>query len=201
MAAALPSTDKHDSRDARETRSARSTRRQQSDKKGWLGSLFSRELKIKRIGMQLHVVLEAPACKSSQHSGACGRGEALRLAHQALQDLLNQHDDARRMMPHLHHLEKSLAQVGSRALKTLPVDVMNKAMDQLDLIEGSAQSPDLLTLRLRVEEAIRRRTPAKLRDDLSAIEVTDASHSQFDEADRIWTGVAPLDEAKPDPAR
>jgi hypothetical protein len=201
MAAALPSTDKHDSRDARETRSARSTRRQQSDKKGWLGSLFSRELKIKRIGMQLHVVLEAPACKSSQHSGAGGRGEALRLAHQALQDLLNQHDDARRMMPHLHHLEKSLAQVGSRALKTLPVDVMNKAMDQLDLIEGSAQSPDLLTLRLRVEEAIRRRTPAKLRDDLSAIEVTDASHSQFDEADRIWTGVAPLDEAKPDPAR
>jgi hypothetical protein len=78
---------------------------------------------------------------------------------------------------------------------------MNKAMDQLDLIEGSAQSTDLLTLRLRVEEAIRRRTPAKLRDDLSAIEVTDASHSQFDEADRIWTGVAPLDEANPDPVR
>jgi hypothetical protein len=201
MAAALPSTDKHDSRETRESRSARTTRRQRDDKKGWLGSLLSRELKIKRIGMQLHVVLEAPTSKPSQHSGAGGRGEALRLAHLALLELLDHHDDARRMMPHLHHLEKSLAQVGSRALRTLPVDVMNKAMDQLDLIEGSAQSPDLLTLRLRVEEAIRRRTPAKLRDDLSAIEVTDASHSQFDEADRIWTGVAPLDEAKPDPVR
>ncbi|MBL8318508.1 MAG: hypothetical protein JNJ42_08885 [Burkholderiaceae bacterium] len=201
MAAALPSTDKHESRNARESSTARSTRSARDEKKGWLGTLFSRELKIKRIGMQLHVVLEAPAGKPSQHSGAGSRGEALRLAHLALQKLLDQHDDVRRMMPHLHHLEKSLAQVGSRALKTLPPDVMNKAMDQLDLIEGSAQSPDLLTLRLRVEEAIRRRTPAKLRDDLSAIEVTDASHSQFDEADRIWTGVAPLDEANPDPVR
>lgn len=158
----------------------------------WLGTVFSRPVKIKRIGMQLHVVLEdAPSAPTPSKSG--GRGEALRLGHVALQQLLAQHDDARRLAPHLSHLEQTLARQGSRALKMLPVEVLGKALKQLDLLEG--HTDDLLVLRLRIEEAIRLRTPAKLRDDVSSIEVTEASHSQFDEADRHWTGVAPLDEA------
>lgn len=197
MAAVLPSADDRPSRQGRDSTHRDRNGQSRADKqRGWLGSIFSRELKIKRVGMQLHVVLEDPPSKLP-NSRSGGRGEALRLAHQALLKLLDQHDDARRMMPHLHHLERSLAQVGSRALKTLPINVMQKALIQLDLIEGSAQSHDLITLRLRIEEAIKRRAPARLHDDVSAIEVTDASHSQFDEADRIWTGVAPLDEAKP----
>lgn len=196
MAAVLPSSDKRNSRLQREPSRQGQDGKDRGEKRGWLGSIFSREVKIKRIGMQLHVVLEdAPSRPSASRSG--GRGEALRLAHQALQSALDQHDDARRMMPHLHHLERSMAQVGSRALKTLPINVLQKSMVQLELIEGSAQCDDLITLRLRVEEAIKRRAPARLLDDMSAIEVSDASHSQFDEADRIWTGVAPLDEAEP----
>jgi hypothetical protein len=198
MAAVLPSSDNRPSRQTRESTPKGRQSKSQGDKRGWLGSIFSREVKIKRIGKQLHVVLEDSKARSTL-SRSGGRGEALRLAHQALQTTLDQHDDARRMMPHLHHLERSMAQEGSRALKTLPINVMQKAMVQLELIEGSAQSDDLITLRLRVEEAIKRRAPARLKDDMSAIEVTDASHSQFDEADRIWTGVAPLDEAEPAP--
>jgi len=160
----------------------------------WLHSLFSRPVKIKRIGAQLHVVLEEqPSVQSNSRS--TGRGEALRLAHLALQELLAQHADSRRLMPHLGHVERSLARLGSRALKTLPANVLGKAMDQLDILEGSALNPDLMALRLRVEEVLKRRAPARLRDDVSSIEVTDASHSQFDEADRHWTGRAPLDEA------
>ncbi|MFO1220056.1 MAG: hypothetical protein U1E89_16940 [Burkholderiaceae bacterium] len=199
MAAALPSKDPRARRDAGDSTSpgAASAR---NGKKGFLGGIFSRELKIKRVGGQLHVVLETPAGKTA-NSKSGSRGEALRLAHEALQQLLDRHDDARRMMPHLHHLEVTLAQTGSRALKTLPIKLMNKAMDQLDLIEGSGHSDELITLRLRVAEAVKRRTPVRVNDDeMSAIEVTEASHSQFDEADRIWTGVAPLDEATPDPA-
>ena len=199
MAAVLPSADKRPSRQSRDSTQRDRQGKSRADKRGWLGSIFSRELKIKRVGMQLHVVLEDPPSRLP-NSRSGGRGEALRLAHQALLKLLDQHDDARRMMPHLHHLERSLAQVGSRALKTLPINVMQKALIQLDLIEGSAQSHDLITLRLRIEEAIKRRAPARLHDDMSAIEVTDASHSQFDEADRIWTGVAPLDEVEPEAA-
>jgi hypothetical protein len=161
----------------------------------WLGSVFSRPVQLKRIGMQLHVVLaEAPSVPASSKSG--GRGEALRLAHVALQDLLAQHEESRRLAPHLAHLEQTLARQGSRALKVLPVNVLSKALDQLDRLEGTARSDDLMVLRLRVEEAVKRRTPARLRDDVSSIEVTEASHSQFDEADRRWTAAAPLDDAE-----
>lgn len=160
----------------------------------WLGTVFNRPVKLKRIGMQLHVVLaEAPSAPTPSKSG--GRGEALRLAHVALQDLLAQHEESRRLAPHLSHLEQTLARQGSRALKTLPANVLSKALDQLDRLEGTARCDDLMALRLRVEEAVKRHTPARLRDDVSSIEVTEASHSQFDEADRHWTGVAPLDEA------
>ena len=161
----------------------------------WLGTVFNRPVKLKRIGLQLHVVLaDAPSVPASSRSG--GRGEALRLAHVALQDLLAQHEESRRLAPHLAHLEQTLARQGSRALKMLPASVLTKALDQLDRLEGTARSDNLMALRLRVEEAVRRRTPARLRDDVSSIEVTEASHSQFDEADRRWTAAAPLDDAE-----
>ena len=161
----------------------------------WLGTVFNRPVQLKRIGLQLHVVLaDAPSVPASSKSG--GRGEALRLAHVALQDLLAQHEESRRLAPHLAHLEQTLARQGSRALKVLPVNVLNKALDQLDRLDGTARSDDLMALRLRVEEAVKRRTPARLRDDVSLIEVTEASHSQFDEADRRWTAAAPLDDAE-----
>jgi hypothetical protein len=162
-----------------------------------LGALFTRPLKIKRVGKQLHVVLDdAPSTPTPSRSG--GRGEALRLAHVALQELLAQHEDARRLVPHLSHLEQTLAKQGSRALKMLPAPLLNKAMDQLDMLEGTSQSDDLITLRLRVAEAVKVRTPARrLPDEMSSLEVTHVSHSQFDEADRRWTAAAPLDDATP----
>lgn len=163
---------------------------------GWIGGLFTRPLKVKRVGKQLHVVLdEAPSSTPSTASRTGGRGEALRLAHVALQDLLARHEDSRRLVPHLSHLEQALARQGSRALKMLPTHVLEKSIDQLDILEGGAKDHDLMTLRLRVAEAVKLRTPiAKLRDDVSSIEVTEASHSQFDEADRRWTAAAPLEE-------
>ena len=160
----------------------------------WLGTVFNRPVKLKRIGMQLHVVLaEAPSVPTPSKSG--GRGEALRLAHMALHDLLAQHEESRRLAPHLAHLEQTLARQGSRALKTLPAKVLAKAIDQLDRLEGAARCDDLMALRLRVEEAVRHHPMARLRDDVSSIEVTEASHSQFDEADRHWTAAAPLDDS------
>jgi hypothetical protein len=166
----------------------------------WIRSLLKKPVKLKRIGMQLHVVLESRLSVLPESSKSSGRGEALRIAHAALQRLLDQHGDARAMFPHLNHVEQALARTGSRALITTPIKVLQRAMDQLDNLEGAAREDDLMTLRLRVEESIKRRSPMATRDDVSSIEVTDASHSQFDEADRHWTGRVPLD-AAPTPAR
>jgi hypothetical protein len=158
----------------------------------WVRRFFTRPLKVKRIGMQLHVVfdqsrLEVPNSKTPS------RGESLRLGHLALQSLLSQHDDARHVMPHLIALDQSLARNGSRALKTLPLKVLTRAMDQLDMIEGAHRGEDLMALRVRIDEAVRRRTPVNMKGDIANIEVRDASASQFDEAEVHWTNRMELD--------
>ena len=105
----------------------------------WAHKVFKRPLKLKRIGWQWHVVfaetrLEAPSSKGSS------RGEALRMAHEALQALLAQHEDARQVVPHLSHLEHALARTGSRALIDLPDKLLMRAIDQLDMLEGAKRS-------------------------------------------------------------
>src|SRR5262245_25739761 len=100
----------------------------------WVRRFFSRPLKLKRIGKQWHVVfaesrVEAPLSRPSS------RGEALRQSHMALQEMLAGHDDAKHSLPHLSHLEHALGRIGSRALTTLPLKVLQRAMDQLDVLE------------------------------------------------------------------
>jgi hypothetical protein len=159
----------------------------------WLRRAFTRPLKLKRIGLQWHVVfdasrLEAPVSKSGS------RGEALRQAHLALQAMLLEHDDARQVMPHLAHLENALGRMGSKAMTTLPLKVLHRAMDQLDLLEGTSRSELLMALRLRVEEIVRQRTPVNLKGDIANVEVRDASASLFEEAEVSWTNRMALDE-------
>ncbi len=158
----------------------------------WAHKLFSRPLKLKRIGWQWHVVfaetrLQAPSSKGTS------RGEALRMAHEALQALLAQHGDARNVVPHLSHLEHALARTGSRALIDLPDKRLKRAMEQLDMLEGGARSDMLMPLRMRVDESMRRRAPVNLRGDIANIEVRETSASQFDEAEVSWTNRMELD--------
>lgn len=162
----------------------------------WVKKFFSRPLKLKRIGLQWHVVFDVSrmmAPTSSTRPG--GRGEALRMAHLALQALLVEHRDARQVMPHLSHLEQALGRQGSRALAELPVKLLQRALDQLDTIQSAAQAEALVPLRLRVEEAVRQRTPVNLRGDIANVEVTDASASLYDEVEDELTNRMALDEA------
>jgi hypothetical protein len=158
----------------------------------WARKLFSRPLKLKRIGWQWHVVFAETRLLAPSSKGT-SRGEALRMAHEALQVLLAQHDDARHVVPHLSHLEHALARNGSRALMELPDRLLRRAMDQLDMLEGTRRGDDLMPLRMRVDEALRRRTPVNLRGDIANIEVQEASASQFDEAEVSWTHRMELD--------
>jgi predicted oxidoreductase len=112
-----------------------------------------------------------------------------------LQDLLQAHRDVRHVLPHLIHLEQTLARQGSRALIEVPVKVLQRAMDQLDTIEGGSQAAALLPLRLRVEEAVRQRSPVNLRGDIANVEVRETSVSQYDEAEDELTNRMALDEA------
>ena len=148
----------------------------------WIKKFFSRPLKLKRIGLQWHVVFDVSRMAAPASTKPGSRGEALRMAHLALQALLVEHRDTRHVMPHLGHLEQALARQGSRALIELPVKLLQRALDQLDTIQSAAQAEALVPLRLRVEEAVRQRTPVNLRGDIANVEVQEASVSQFDEA-------------------
>ncbi len=160
----------------------------------WLHRCLTRPLKLKRIGQQWHVVFDASRLEPPV-SRPGSRGEALRQSHLALQALLASEDDARRMLPHLSHLEHSLGRIGSRALTTLPLKVLQRALDQLDMIESGQRHEALVPLRLRLEEAIRQRTPVNLKGDIANVEVKDASVSVFEEAEVSWTNRMALDEA------
>jgi len=160
----------------------------------WIKKFFSRPLKIKRIGSQWHVVFDLSRMEAPSTSSRPGRGEALRLAHVALQALLIEHREARHVLPHLSHLEQALARNGSRALTDLPVKVLQRAMDQLETITTGAHAEVLLPLRMRVEESVRLRTPVNLRGDIANVEVTDASASLYDEVEDHFTNRMELDD-------
>jgi hypothetical protein len=177
---------------ARNGKSATTRKRGPNPLKKWATKLFSRPLRLKRIGWQWHVVFAETRMQAPNSKGT-SRGEALRMAHEALQDLLAQHGDARQVVPHLIHLEQALARTGSRALLELPEKVLRRAMDQLDMLEGGARNELLLPLRVRVDEALCRRAPVNLRGDIANIDVQEASASQYDEAEVSWTNRMELD--------
>ena len=86
------------------------------------------------------------------------RGQALREAHRTLRQRLRAHPATRQVMPHLAALERSLAKHGTRALQRLSVPVLQRALEQLAMLQQDDEAPhdamNLRVLRLRVIETI-----------------------------------------------
>ncbi|WP_298829112.1 hypothetical protein [uncultured Piscinibacter sp.] len=168
----------------------------------WMSGLFKRPLKIERRGVQLHLVFgEAPKDVSATSTSASA-GEALRRGHEELRALLRRHPEARHLMRHLGYIEQQLACFGSRALRQeVPVPVLAKGLEQLDLLARDEPSEALSELRRRIASAIARRSPAAADEDTEtrpgSLEVTEASHSLFDEMERSWIGQMPVVEPGP----
>lgn len=127
------------------------------------------------------------------------RGQALREAHRSLRALIKQHPGMRQVMPHLAHIERALGRKGSRALLRIPVAVLQRGLEQLEGLQAEQPRDALCALRTRLVEAIALRSVARdaalaaRRTTPAALEVMDASQSEFDEVERSWTGSAPLD--------
>jgi hypothetical protein len=127
------------------------------------------------------------------------RGQALREAHRSLHALIEQHPGMKQVMPHLAHIERALGRKGSRALVRVPVAVLQRGLEQLERLQAEQPRDALRALRTRLVEAIALRsvtrdtTPSARHTAPAALEVTEASQSQFDEVERNWTGAVPLD--------
>lgn len=126
------------------------------------------------------------------------RGQALREAHRTLHVLIKAHPGMKQVMPHLAHIERALGRKGSRALMRVPVAVLQRGLEQLEGLQAEQPRDALRTLRTRLVEAIALRSVARnttmsARPSApAALEVMEASHSEFDEVERSWTGNMPL---------
>lgn len=166
----------------------------------WVRDLLHRPLKLERRDGQIHVVLgEKPAEPAPPPSS----GEALRRGHAELQALLRRHPEVRHLMRHLGYVEQMLGRFGSRALKReVPAPVLAKALEQLDLLARGEPSAPIADLRARIAAAVEARGIAPFEDEDTetrpgSLEVTEASHSLFDEMERSWTGHVPLGDDTP----
>lgn len=163
----------------------------------WLRELMRRPLVLERRGLQIHVLL-GPTQAAAVPVPPPNSGEALRAGHAELCALLGRHPEVRHLMRHLGFVEQAIARHGSRALRReVPVPVLRKALQQLELLLRDEPSATLEELRGRIEQAVARRE--RPGDDEAvadgAVQVSEASHSLFDEMERSWTGQMPLPEA------
>lgn len=160
--------------------------------------LLKRPLKLEVRGANVHVVLGDAEERQGASTHGTSAGEALRRGHADLRRLLCQHPETRQLMRHLTFVEQTIGRFGSRAIKReIPVPVMRRAVEQLDLLVQGAPTEGLVYLRARLLDAVQTRAAAVEVDEETetrpgSLEVSEASHSLFDEMERSWTGEMPL---------
>ncbi len=124
------------------------------------------------------------------------RSDALRRDFLQLHALLARHPGLRQSMPQLSYVERTLARTGSRGLLATPKPMLDSALEQLDTVERQWREVRLDELRVRLESAVRAlaRRPKQF-EDSRQVEVSEGSHSMFEELERSWTAPAPLSDS------
>ena len=196
----MPFTPEHP---ATATAPARRTRRT-AHPLHWLRAFLTQRLRLQRQGLQIHLMLDpAPPAAAPVAVAAPSphRGEALRRDHLALCALLDRHADARYTMRHLAYLEQALARSGSRAIKETPTRVLAEALAQLESLLHEHSAEGFAELRSRVREAVARREQAPRPHAAPELaDVSEATHSLFEEMERSWVGEPPAAASARQPA-
>jgi hypothetical protein len=115
-------------------------------------------------------------------------GANLRRAHAALTARFDVHPDARRLAPHLAEVEYQIGRHGRQAFRRLPPAFAERALAQVNKLFGDRPDDALRTVRQQLRE---RAKAASTQDVRPEMHVAEASHSQFDEAERSWVGQVP----------
>jgi hypothetical protein len=149
---------------------------------------------LRRVG----AVLPAPLKRVLQPARTAAavrepRSVALRQDFQELRQLLDRHALARRAMPHLDRVERTLAHVGSRGLFKLSVPVLEKAIVELEAVEQGVRLEELRSRLGSALDALRYRQ-ARLERGRD-VEISEATHSVFSELERTWTAPMPLSDS------
>jgi len=122
-------------------------------------AFFSHDLAFKRSRQGLEVVLERrPRSKSrkvsQQEAKAQQEREELRQMLQELDALLDEQPGSRQTLRHISFLQEALNKKGLRALHKVPLDVLQRALEQLESLVTNWSPVGLANLRSKMAVAI-----------------------------------------------
>jgi hypothetical protein len=117
----------------------------------------------------------------------------LKLVHQDISGVLNQHENSRQVMRYLTLLEQALEKKGKRAIECLPTDALRRAIEQLHSLGADLDIAGLSLLRSKAAISIAQRERMAIQKEHlrqeaeeEKIQVLEASHSEFLEANDQW---------------
>ncbi|MDR7297434.1 hypothetical protein J2X16_002783 [Pelomonas aquatica] len=163
----------------------------------WVAHVVCLDVKLKREGRTLHILLAArpPAIKKpSGLDKAIAEAAPLR---RALKQFLDLHPMTRKMLRHLGYLERALGTQGVKAFAEVPVEVLEVSLEQLESIVTNWSDRDLAELRSKLAVAVKDRLQDQFGTDgqrsdfatASRLMVGDIPHSEFVELERQYQGL------------
>ncbi|MFM8901535.1 MAG: hypothetical protein ACKOF9_16555 [Burkholderiales bacterium] len=127
--------------------------------------------------------------------------ERLALMQQDLRKLIRQHPQTKKLLRHLAYVERTLRREGLKAVDELPLEVLSKALTQLETLVVNWSALGLAELRSRLSLLVKNKkilalhteaAPQSTQMDYSQrADVCEVSHSVFEEMERSWRGNVP----------
>lgn len=174
----------------------------------WLGKRLGRSIRVRGhgLGTRLSLDKKPDAPKQPQYPGMVVLkpvpSERQKAMRKELHELLHKHPQTVSMHRHLAYVERTLRHKGAPAVDALPVDVLKKALTQLESLvkmwslSALDEVRSRLTLLIKNKEIIARNLgepqpqPLDIKESGPA-DVSEVSHSVFEEMDRSWRGRLP----------
>lgn len=173
----------------------------------WFEQRFGRSIRLQGRGMQMRLVVKkvAAAPATPQFPGMVAlkplsedRQEAMR---KDLRRLLRQHPETKKLLRHLAYVERTLRHDGVAAVDELPLDLLSKALSQLENLVVNWSALGLGEVRSRLSLLVKNKqilalhaggagAPTEM-DHSQRADVCEVSHSVFEEMERSWRGQMP----------
>lgn len=146
-----------------------------------VAAFFTHDVKIKREPEGVRLVLTQQATKTGpaqvrEQQSKRRVKEDLELISRQLAELLDEQPETRTTLRHLVFVERAIAKHGLRALRKLPLDVLQRALTQLEGLVTNWSPAGLASLRSKM-----------------AVAIIDREHQKADDEDDIYRTSAVLD--------
>jgi hypothetical protein len=173
----------------------------------WVGHRLGRSIEVRGRGLQMRLVVKkvVVASDAPQFPGMVSlkslSKDRLALMQKELRGLLRQHPQTKKLLRHLAYVERTLRHDGLKAVDDLPLDVLSKALTQLESLVVNWSALGLGEMRSRLSLLVKNKKILALHmggaaqatemDHSQRADVCEVSHSVFEEMDRSWRGQVP----------